>query len=183
MDAESLRAVCVPILWDRTTPGLPPPAILRANNEERPDPNIPMQQRQSQGGSESDNTAPQGGALLPTHYRSPRTSPSSGSRIGLSSWLARMLGSSPPRPQEREQPQTYREIFCCINRMYTEPLETVLQIIIRENLQDDEQFYEAVNKAMRDAAGLGLAGWLRRIFSWKTCTTIEFVEVSLLRDP
>lgn len=175
----SLQAACIPVLWDNTTPGLPPPALVRANNEESPGPSIPLPQYERQRGREDNNT-PLGDAILPRHYRVFRNTQNFLQSLTNRVWnLSGMRGSQSPRPREQEQPQNYREIFCCISRMYTEPLETILQIIIREKVPDDEKFYEAFNKAIRDAAGPWLAGWLRRLFSWKSCTAIEFVEASL----
>lgn len=179
-EVDSLQAVCVPLLWDNITPGLPPPVTQRSKTDRRPGPTIPMQTYQRRGGNEANNNAAHGGALLPEYRRNSRTNQqSSGSQPGLFSWLSRIIGSKPPISETGDQPEKYWEIFCCINRMYTEPLEIILQIIIRDNLRDDEKFYNAVNKAIRDASGPWLSGWLRRLFSWKTCTAMEFVEASL----
>lgn len=75
------------------------------------------------------------------------------------------------------------EIHCCINRMYTEPLETILRIIPHldgDESLDDKQFFKALRKAIRQVSGNHVIGLLRRTFSWKRCSRIIFIEVKSL---
>lgn len=86
------------------------------------------------------------------------------------------FGRGPLLPDSQVSQVEFWDIYCCINRMYTEPLETVLRHIDPNGL-DDETFLIALNKEIERAAGNWFWGTLRRICSWKRCCRITFVEV------
>ncbi|KAF5592203.1 serine threonine kinase [Fusarium subglutinans] len=64
-----------------------------------------------------------------------------------------------------------KDIYWCIERNFTEPKEIYLSPIQNAEALDDEQLYHQVNKAIRSTEG-----WIRRLFSWKRCTAIDFVQ-------
>lgn len=86
-------------------------------------------------------------------------------------------GPDSSRATSRDSGVDLWDVYCCINKMYTEPLETILRHINHNGL-NDEQFFIAFNKEIRHAAGNWFWGSLRRLFSWKRCSRITFVEVS-----
>jgi hypothetical protein len=63
-------------------------------------------------------------------------------------------------------------IYWCIERNFTEPTEIYLSPIQNPESLDDEQLFRQVNKAIGTTKG-----WIRRLFSWKRCTAIDFVQV------
>ncbi|RKL28355.1 hypothetical protein BFJ72_g12586 [Fusarium proliferatum] len=68
-----------------------------------------------------------------------------------------------------------KDIYWCIERNFTEPTEIYLSPIENaETLGDDEQLFRQVKKAIGSTEG-----WVRRLFSWKRCTAIDFVQVRL----
>ncbi|KAH6959429.1 kinase-like domain-containing protein [Fusarium avenaceum] len=64
-----------------------------------------------------------------------------------------------------------RDIYWCIERNFTEPTEIYLSPIQHAETLDDEQLFHQVNKAIGSTEG-----WIRRLFSWKRCTAIDFVQ-------
>ncbi|OBS29445.1 hypothetical protein FPOA_03381 [Fusarium poae] len=65
-----------------------------------------------------------------------------------------------------------KDIYWCIERNFTEPTEIYLSPIQNaENLLDDEALFCQVNTSIGSTAG-----WIRRLFSWKRCTAIDFVQ-------
>lgn len=65
-----------------------------------------------------------------------------------------------------------KDIYWCIERNFTEPTEIYLSPIQNAETLDDEQLFCQVNKAIDSTEG-----WVRRLFSWKRCTAIDFVQV------
>ncbi|KAF5692856.1 serine threonine kinase [Fusarium denticulatum] len=64
-----------------------------------------------------------------------------------------------------------KDICWCIERNFTEPTEIYLSPIPNAETLDDEQLFLQVNKAIGSTEG-----WIRRFFSWKRCTAIDFVQ-------
>lgn len=64
-----------------------------------------------------------------------------------------------------------KDIYWCIERNFTEPTEIYLSPIQNAETLDDEQLFRQVNKAIDSTEG-----WVRRLFSWKRCTAIDFVQ-------
>ncbi|CVL12815.1 uncharacterized protein FPRN_09895 [Fusarium proliferatum] len=64
-----------------------------------------------------------------------------------------------------------KDIYWCIERNFTEPTEIYLSPIHNAETLDDEQLFRQVNKAIDSTEG-----WVRRLFSWKRCTAIDFVQ-------
>ncbi|SCV54173.1 uncharacterized protein FFB14_13510 [Fusarium fujikuroi] len=64
-----------------------------------------------------------------------------------------------------------KDIYWCIERNFTEPTEIYLSPIQNVETLDDEQLFRQVNKAIGSTEG-----WIRRLFSWKRCTAIDFVQ-------
>ncbi|KAF5539216.1 serine threonine kinase [Fusarium napiforme] len=64
-----------------------------------------------------------------------------------------------------------KDIYWCIERNFTEPTEIYLSPIQNAETLDDEQLFRQVNKAI-----VSTEGWIRRLFSWKRCTAIDFVQ-------
>ncbi|KAJ4046559.1 hypothetical protein NW753_009380 [Fusarium oxysporum] len=64
-----------------------------------------------------------------------------------------------------------KDIYWCIERNFTEPTEIYLSPIQNAETLDDEQLFHQVNKAIGRTEG-----WIRRLFSWKRCTAIDFVQ-------
>ncbi|RBA18502.1 serine/threonine protein kinase [Fusarium proliferatum] len=64
-----------------------------------------------------------------------------------------------------------KDIYWCIERNFTEPTEIYLSPIENAEMLDDEQLFRQVNKAISSTEG-----WVRRLFSWKRCTEIDFVQ-------
>lgn len=65
-----------------------------------------------------------------------------------------------------------KDIYWCIERNFTEPTEIYLSPIQNVETLDDERLFHQVNKAIDSTEG-----WVRRLFSWKRCTAIDFVQV------
>ncbi|KAF5599972.1 serine threonine kinase [Fusarium pseudoanthophilum] len=65
-----------------------------------------------------------------------------------------------------------KDIYWCIERNFTEPTEIYLSPVQNAESLDDEQLFRQVNKAISSTEG-----WIRRFFSWKRCTAIDFVQV------
>lgn len=65
-----------------------------------------------------------------------------------------------------------KDIYWCIEKNFTEPTEIYLSPIQNAETLDDEQLFRQVNKAIGSTEG-----WVRRLFSWKRCTAIDFVQV------
>ncbi|KAF4496829.1 serine threonine kinase [Fusarium agapanthi] len=70
-----------------------------------------------------------------------------------------------------------KDLYWCIERNFTEPKEIYLSPIQNAEALDDEQLYHQVNKAIGSTEG-----WVRRLFSWKRCTAINFVQSSGVAD-
>ncbi|SCO53165.1 uncharacterized protein FFMR_11394 [Fusarium fujikuroi] len=71
-----------------------------------------------------------------------------------------------------------KDIYWCIERNFTEPTEIYLSPIENaETLDDDEQLFRQVNKAIGSREG-----WVRRLLSWKSCTAIDFVQFLVIWD-
>ncbi|KAF5543944.1 serine threonine kinase [Fusarium mexicanum] len=64
-----------------------------------------------------------------------------------------------------------KDIYWCIERNFTEPTEIYLSPIQNAETLDDEKLFHQVNKAIGSTEG-----WVRRLFSWKRCTAIDFVQ-------
>ncbi|KAL5598152.1 hypothetical protein FOBRF1_011945 [Fusarium oxysporum] len=64
-----------------------------------------------------------------------------------------------------------KDIYWCIERNFTEPAEIYLSPIQNAETLDDEQLFHQVNTAIGSTEG-----WIRRLFSWKRCTAIDFVQ-------
>ncbi|KAG4277154.1 serine/threonine protein kinase [Fusarium proliferatum] len=64
-----------------------------------------------------------------------------------------------------------KDIYWCIEKNFTEPTEIYLSPIQNAEKLDDEQLFLQVNKAIGSTEG-----WVRRLFSWKRCTAIDFVQ-------
>ncbi|RKL01723.1 hypothetical protein BFJ71_g5052 [Fusarium oxysporum] len=64
-----------------------------------------------------------------------------------------------------------KDIYWCIERNFTEPTEIYLSPIQNAETLDDEQLFHQVNTAIGSTEG-----WIRRLFSWKRCTAIDFVQ-------
>lgn len=72
-----------------------------------------------------------------------------------------------------------KDIYWCVERLYTEPTEVYLAPITNsESLNDDEELYRHVNSAIRSSRGQSLKGWILQWLSWKTCTEVQFVKVT-----
>ncbi|UPK95247.1 hypothetical protein LCI18_006182 [Fusarium solani-melongenae] len=70
-----------------------------------------------------------------------------------------------------------RDIYWCIEKIFTEPTENHLfSIPNSEDLKDDKELYDQVNKAISSARC-----WIWRLFSWKRCTEVEFLEFCVVR--
>ena len=65
-----------------------------------------------------------------------------------------------------------KDIYWCIEKNFTEPKEIYLSPIQDTETVDDEQLFRQVNRAIGSTEG-----WIRRLFSWKRCTAIDFVQV------
>ncbi|KAF5644454.1 serine threonine kinase [Fusarium sp. NRRL 52700] len=64
-----------------------------------------------------------------------------------------------------------KDIYWCIEKNFTEPTEIYLSPIQNAEMLDDEELFRQVNKAISSTEG-----WIRRLFSWKRCTAIDFVQ-------
>ncbi|KAK2692548.1 hypothetical protein QWA68_007421 [Fusarium oxysporum] len=64
-----------------------------------------------------------------------------------------------------------KDIYWYIERNFTEPTEIYLSPIQNAQTLDDEQLFHQVNTAIGSTEG-----WIRRLFSWKGCTAIDFVQ-------
>ncbi|KAF5699322.1 serine threonine kinase [Fusarium mundagurra] len=74
-------------------------------------------------------------------------------------------------PSTVQTPVDTKDIYWCIERNFTEPTEIYLSPIQNAETLDDEQLFRQVNKAIGSTEG-----WIRRLFSWKRCTAIDFVQ-------
>ncbi|KAL9565715.1 hypothetical protein ACKAV7_009897 [Fusarium commune] len=79
------------------------------------------------------------------------------------------LGTNVP-PTVKTSSDT-KDIYWCIERNFTEPTEIYLSPIHNAETLDDEQLFRQVNEAIGSTEG-----WIRRLFSWKRCTAIDFVQ-------
>ncbi|RSM14890.1 hypothetical protein CEP52_001104 [Fusarium oligoseptatum] len=74
-------------------------------------------------------------------------------------------------------PSLSRDMYWCVEKIFTEPTENHLfSILNSDDLKDDEALYRRVNKAISSARG-----WIWRLFSWKRCTEVEFIEFCVVR--
>lgn len=71
-----------------------------------------------------------------------------------------------------------RDMYWCIEKIFTEPTENHLFSILKsEDLEDDKDLYDRVNKAIRSARC-----WVWWLFSWKRCTEVDFIEVTISKS-
>ena len=66
--------------------------------------------------------------------------------------------------------QQSREIYWCVDRVWTEPSETWLCVL--NQISDDRLLYKLLSDEFRKVHGLR-----GRIFSWKRCTSVDFISV------
>ncbi|KAI1390684.1 kinase-like domain-containing protein [Hypoxylon trugodes] len=86
-------------------------------------------------------------------------------------------------PSLTSTPGQSKQLYWCVDRVFSEPLQTVL-FPIREiqGLQDDEQFYLKVNKRFNKVRGGKARGWVTDFFSWKRCTEVNFIKFHVVKD-
>ena len=65
--------------------------------------------------------------------------------------------------------QQSREIYWCVDKVWTEPSETWLCIL--KKISDDRLLYKLLSDKLRKVQGL------RSMFSWKSCTRVDFISV------
>lgn len=76
-----------------------------------------------------------------------------------------------PQSNSSRAQQTSKEIYCCIDKVWTEPSQTLLHSSTQ--IDNDDALYKFLNQRY-----IKVQGWVGRIFSWKTCTDLNFVQVS-----
>lgn len=170
---QSYKDTCLSRLWDMATSAFPPSHDANNGNiqEDSERATVPHQMPTHEG-----NYPGHEQSVLPFQNPGARSTPEDSDAGGMLERLFRRTQKSPPQLDPQGSRVDFWDIYCCINRVYTEPLETVLRLIDPNGL-DDEKFFIEFNKAIRRAAGNWFWGNLRRIFSWKRCCRITFVEV------
>lgn len=172
---ERYRDTCLPRLWNMLTPAFPSSNDSNhGNSSENPGTARAPQQMPTR----EDNESRERDFGLPFANTDANLRPGNSNTRGMFARLFRSTQRRPPRPDSRDAGVVSWDIYCCINKMYTEPLETILRYIDHKGL-DDEKFLIALNKEIKRAAGNWFWGTLRRNFSWKRCSRITFVEVVL----
>lgn len=84
------------------------------------------------------------------------------------------LGGAVQSSTAQQSSNPSRDMYWCIEKIFTEPTENHLfPILNSEDLKDDEDLYNQVNTAIRSARY-----WIWWLFSWKRCTEVEFIEVT-----
>lgn len=66
--------------------------------------------------------------------------------------------------------QQSREIYWCVDKVWTEPSETWLCTL--NQISDDSLLYKRLSDGFRKVHGLR-----GQIFSWRTCTSVDFISV------
>ncbi|KAL6399804.1 serine/threonine protein kinase [Ilyonectria robusta] len=81
-------------------------------------------------------------------------------------------------------PGPSKDMYWCVEKVFTEPAETHLFPIVNTNtLNDDQELYRQVNRAIGSSVGSSRTRWILRRLSWKRCTKVEFVKfVVVWRD-
>ncbi|KAH6967782.1 kinase-like domain-containing protein [Ilyonectria sp. MPI-CAGE-AT-0026] len=81
-------------------------------------------------------------------------------------------------------PGASKDMYWCVEKVFTEPAETHLfPIINTDTLNDDQELYRQVNRAIGSSVGSSRTRWILRRLSWKRCTKVEFVKfVVVWRD-
>lgn len=170
---QRYRDTCLPLLSDMLTSVFPP--SRNANTEDASHDEERAHTPHQLPTREGDHLA-QEQLMLPLRNPAARLNSEGSDAGGMFKWLfgRTQKGPFPPSPQGSQV--DFWDIYCCINRTYTEPLETILRHIETNGL-DDERFFVALNKEIGRAAGNWFWGTLRRVCSWKRCCGITFVEV------
>lgn len=124
------------------------------------------------------------------HHNSSSHTASQPSNIDVSQANQRPIGLLPARTQPILSPgpgqnqsvgplsghQRLRDIYWCVDKVWTEPSQTLLRTL--SQTQDDELLCQQLKSTYEEVHGLR-----GRLFSWKTCTSIDFVSVSPSIDP
>lgn len=94
------------------------------------------------------------------------------------------LGTTGHPPTPLPTPGASKDMYWCVEKVFTEPAETHLFPIVNTNtLNDDQELYRQVNRAIGSSVGSSRTRWILRRLSWKRCTKVEFVKfVVVWRD-
>lgn len=81
--------------------------------------------------------------------------------------------------ESQERPTAETEMYWCIEKTFTEPMETVYRCIKpMMNIEDDSTLFNAVNDKIRGVGGEGWKGMVTHWLSWKRVTEVDFIKVS-----
>jgi hypothetical protein len=85
-------------------------------------------------------------------------------------------GSSTQDATLLEEDHTSKEIYWCVDKPWTELRETILSVLQNsQHIRNDADFYIKLK-----AEYIRVRGHLKhKLFSWKTCTSVEFIKVNL----
>lgn len=171
--AQRYKDSCLPRLWDRVTAAFPLSNDATHENvsEDLGRDGIPQQMP-----TRESNESGQNDIMLPLGNTDANPTSESSTAGGIIARLFQRSQIGPPRPDPQDSMAVPWDIHCCIDRIYTESLETILRHIDHNGL-DDEKFLNAFNKEIQLSAGNWFWGTLRRTCSWKRCCSISFVEV------
>ena len=91
---------------------------------------------------------------------------------------APLLGTKGHPSAHLPPPGSSKDMYWCVEKVYTEPTESHLFPILHSHtLGDDEELYRHVNRAIKGSVGSSIKGWILQRLSWKRCTQAEFVKV------
>lgn len=96
---------------------------------------------------------------------------------GSSGSVEPVISRDPGQPSASNVDNTGKiaNLHWCVDRAWTEPQRTVMcSIPDIDSFEDDATLYRRLKREY-----FRKRGWLRTFFSWKTCTEVEFVEVSI----
>lgn len=74
-------------------------------------------------------------------------------------------------------PVTSKELYFCMDEVFSEPRETLRYPIAIRADYTDENLCKLTNQALDKARGNPLKGWLLNRLLWKRCVGIDFREV------
>jgi hypothetical protein len=104
-------------------------------------------------------------------------SPTTAKPVGTTSLQRSQLNHS----RMQTSRQLSKDIYWCVDKIYSEPSETVLcPVHNSETLVNDVHLYREVNRAIKEArrAPGTFEAWLMNLISWKICTKVDFVKVN-----
>ncbi|KAK2023907.1 hypothetical protein LX32DRAFT_570828 [Colletotrichum zoysiae] len=89
-------------------------------------------------------------------------------------------GSSVPKPQSASP--TTRELYWCIDEVFSEPRQTMRRPIPVQLALTDEELYETTNKAFGASVGSLLNRWFLNFLSWKCCVGVDFIKFYIVMN-